>query len=120
MGYLKANARSPAFPAGSDAGSDSVYLWTDGWDREDGCGEPKSAGKRLIVSKTSVYEDVLTLYSKAIDNPVMEYPFHTQFEGKIAIAVGGVTRDMFSAFFSECTFIPSMVLVYCIQLCMLL
>ena len=45
-GRLKADARSPAFPAGSGAGSDSAYLWTGGSNREDGCGEPESAGRR--------------------------------------------------------------------------
>ena len=45
-GRLKANAHSPACPAGSGAGSDSAYLWTGGSNREDGCGEPKLAGRR--------------------------------------------------------------------------
>ena len=45
-GRLKADARSPACPAGSGAGSDSAYLRTGGSNREDGCGEPESAGRR--------------------------------------------------------------------------
>ena len=32
MVRLKADARSPACPAGSGAGSDSAYLWTGGSD----------------------------------------------------------------------------------------
>ena len=45
-GRLMADAHSPACPAGSGTGSDLVYLWTGGLNREDGCGEPKLAGRR--------------------------------------------------------------------------
>ena len=50
-GHLKANAHSPACPAGSGAGSDSAYLWMGGSDREDGCGEPESAGRRMKTQR---------------------------------------------------------------------
>ena len=47
-GRLKADVCSPACPAGSGAGGDSAYsyLWTGGSNREDGCREPESAGRR--------------------------------------------------------------------------
>ena len=43
---MKADARSPAYLAGSGTGSDLAYLWTGGSKHEDGCREPESGGRR--------------------------------------------------------------------------
>ena len=53
-----------------------------------------------IVCRTSVYQDVLNLYQK--EDILSEYPLDIEFQGEIAIDHGGVTRDMFSAFWDKC------------------
>ena len=58
MGHLKTDAHSPACLTGSDAGSDSAYLWTGSSDCEDGYGEPESADKR---TKTQSVEPAVRL-----------------------------------------------------------
>ncbi len=53
------------------------------------------------VKRSQIFQDVLNLYSKSRDIVLSEYPFRTRFIGELAIDVGGVTRDVFSAFFEE-------------------
>ncbi len=55
-------------------------------------------GKAHIVDRSNVYEDVINLYTTKRDEILAEFPFRTKFAGERAID-GGVTRDMFSAFF---------------------
>lgn len=52
------------------------------------------------VKRISVFEDVLEMYKKK--SIMGEYPIRVAFEGEMAIDQGGVTRDMFSAFWDEC------------------
>ena len=58
-------------------------------------------GMLHVIDRTTVYDDVLSLYRKELEKVTLEYPFWVHFKGEIAIDVGGVTRDMFSAFFAE-------------------
>ena len=58
--------------------------------------DPNEASLRSV----HVFVDVLKMYSdKAI---LREYPLHMEFEGEMAVDQGGVTRDMYSAFWEEC------------------
>ena len=64
----------------------------------------KSTSTRALphsVVREEVFQSVLTLYSSYLQSIVCEYPFHVQFEGERAIDLGGVSRDMFTAFFEE-------------------
>lgn len=54
-----------------------------------------------MIKRNSVYQDVIDLYDRDRDLILTEYPFRIKFAGEKAIDVGGVTRDMFSAFFEE-------------------
>ena len=51
------------------------------------------------VCRSSVFEDVLRLYRE--ESIVKEYPITVEFEGEIAVDEGGVTREMFSAFWDK-------------------
>ena len=53
------------------------------------------------VRRSHIYEDVIKLYSTDLACILDEFPFRTSFEGERAVDVGGVTRDLFSAFFEE-------------------
>lgn len=53
------------------------------------------------VNRESVFESVLSLYTDKLDDILKEYPFRVRFSGERALDTGGVTRDMFSAFFQE-------------------
>ena len=52
------------------------------------------------VSRCNVYEDVLKLYED--DAILLECPLNIEFEGEIGVDAGGVTRDMFFAFWDSC------------------
>ena len=54
-----------------------------------------------MVSRDNLFQSVLGLYSKDMESIVSEYPFHAQFEGERAFDLGGVSREMFTAFFEE-------------------
>ena len=56
-------------------------------------------GTLHIVSRCNNYEDVLKLYEDAI---LLECPLNIEFGGEIGVDAGGVTRDMFSAFWDSC------------------
>ena len=49
------------------------------------------------VNRKNIYPDVLKLYAN--QSITKEYPFYVEFQGEKAIDIGGVSRDMFSAFF---------------------
>ena len=53
------------------------------------------------IQRDRIYDDVVKLYSENNGVVTLEYPFHVQFHNEKAVDVGGVTRDMFSAFFDE-------------------
>ncbi len=59
-----------------------------------------NSGPRHEIDRSKVYEAVLSLYSKNA-GVCLEYPFCIEFKGEMAFDVGGVARDMFSAFFSQ-------------------
>ena len=62
-----------------------------------------SAGLRAhIVSRCTLFDDVMLLYQIHFKDFEMEYPFCVRFSGEKAIDTGGVARDMFSAFFEDC------------------
>lgn len=52
------------------------------------------------VNRDSIFQSVITLYTENSDI-LQEYPFGVHFSGERALDIGGVTRDMFSAFFQE-------------------
>ena len=45
-----------------------------------------------------MYDDCLALYTDKREQILKEFPFRVQYEGEKAIDTGGVSRDMFSAF----------------------
>ena len=57
-------------------------------------------GMAHTVQRSTIFDDVIALYED-YEEVLREFPFRTRFEGERAIDVGGVTRDMFSAFFEE-------------------
>lgn len=60
-----------------------------------------------LINRKSIYKDILFLYEEKGDEILAEYPFHVRFEGELGVDSGGVSRDMFSAFFEsvyECLF----------------
>ena len=48
-----------------------------------------------------MYASVLSLYAPDCSNMLHEFPFRVAFDGERAIDTGGVTRDMFSAFWEQ-------------------
>ena len=54
-----------------------------------------------VVARKDLFQGVLNLYSKRIETIVNEYPFYVNFDGERAVDMGGVSRDMFTAFFEE-------------------
>jgi hypothetical protein len=56
-------------------------------------------GPKHMVSRRNIYMDVIELYRS--DSIINECPLFTGFKGENAIDEGGVTRDMFSAFWEE-------------------
>ena len=53
----------------------------------------------IMIDRKNVYDDV-NLY--ATNDIIFEYPLRIEFKDECAIDVGGVCRDMYSAFFEEC------------------
>lgn len=53
------------------------------------------------VRRSHIYDDVIKLYTEMCSVLVNEYPFFVQFCDELAVDTGGVTRDMFSAFFDD-------------------
>ena len=56
-------------------------------------------GVSHMVVRNNIFESVMTLYQTDQETIVNEYPFSVAFEGERAIDLGGVSRDMFTAFF---------------------
>lgn len=54
-----------------------------------------------IIDRAIVYNDVLSLYTKELNTVILECSFRVQFKAEMAVDVGGVMRDMLSAFFAE-------------------
>ncbi len=50
--------------------------------------------------QSNIFNEVISLYEN-YEEILREYPFRIRFEGERAIDVGGVARDMFSAFYEE-------------------
>lgn len=48
-----------------------------------------------IIDRATLYDDVLSLYSKKLDEIILDYPFMVEFQGEIAVDLGGVARDLF-------------------------
>ena len=61
---------------------------------------PFRHGVRHLINRSTIYEDVITLYSTAKDI-INERPFRVKFVDELAFDIGGVTRDMFSGFYEE-------------------
>ena len=55
----------------------------------------------LQYGSPHIYEDVIKLYSTSLINILNEFPFRIGFDGECTVDTGGVTHDMFSAFFEE-------------------
>ena len=53
------------------------------------------------IHRSELLDDVVTLYQKNQPKICQEYPFRIKFVSEKAIDAGGVSRDMFSAFFEE-------------------
>ena len=53
------------------------------------------------VVREKIFESVVNIYQSNINSIVTEYPFQVQFDGEKAVDMGGVSRDMFTAFFEE-------------------
>ena len=48
-----------------------------------------------------LYEECIDLYINHLPTLIHEYPFHISYKGERAINTGGVSRDLFSAFWEE-------------------
>ena len=58
-------------------------------------------GPAHMVDRKNVFEEVMMLYSEDAEKVLSEYPLSIRFKGEMGVDLGGVTRDMFSAFFSS-------------------
>lgn len=56
-------------------------------------------GPKHTVNRDTIYDDVIKLYRS--DRIVEECPLQIEYNSEIAVDEGGVTRDMFSAFWEE-------------------
>ena len=56
-------------------------------------------GESHLINREKIYSEVTDLYGST--NVVGEFPFSTTFIGEQALDAGGVTRDVFSAFWEE-------------------
>ena len=57
------------------------------------------AGAKHTVQRCSLYDDVMNLYQSG--EIIKESPLYTAYDSELAVDEGGVTRDMFSAFWEE-------------------
>ena len=58
-----------------------------------------SPRQKHIVNRFTIFEDVIKMYKE--ERMVMEFPTFIQFEDELAIDAGGVTREIFSAFWEK-------------------
>ena len=56
-------------------------------------------GFTRVVERSCIFESVVSLYATKQSEILQEFPFRVKFAGEKAIDVGGVSHDMFSAFF---------------------
>ncbi len=52
------------------------------------------------VKRSSLFEDMIKIYP-ACENVALEYPFDMSFVGEQAVDIGGVSRDVMTAFWQE-------------------
>ena len=60
------------------------------------------AGPPHAISRNEIFDEVIKLYQIKQSTLEAEFPFNISFIGERAVDTGGVSRDMFSAFFNEC------------------
>ena len=60
-------------------------------------------GLTHTVQRGDIFNGVISLYQNNREQILQEYPFHIKFQGERAVDLGGVAKDMFSAF-SEKTY----------------
>lgn len=53
------------------------------------------------ISRENVYIDVMKLYDDRLDEILKEYPFKFEFANEKGADFGGITRDVYSAFYTE-------------------
>ena len=58
-------------------------------------------GVTHTIKRNDIFNQVMTLYMNNRKQLLQEYPFRIQFRGEKAVDLGGVARDMFSAFYEE-------------------
>ena len=54
-----------------------------------------------IIRRNNIFDDVIRLYQEKGEELLKEYPFRIEFFGEKGIDTGGVSRDMFSAFYES-------------------
>lgn len=54
------------------------------------------------LHRDTLFDDVMNLFETQLHILEKEFPFRVKFVGERAVDTGGVTRDMFSAFYEEC------------------
>ena len=60
-----------------------------------------SHGLPHLIERNDVFTSVMAMYQEKLPDILQEYPFRIRFKGEMAVDVGGVARDMYSAFFEE-------------------
>lgn len=55
-------------------------------------------GMPHTVSRANIYEDCIELYKNNLSKVIYEYPFRIAYKHEKAVDTGGVSRDLFSAF----------------------
>ena len=58
-------------------------------------------GMPHMISRESLYEKCFDIYINHLPKLLREYPFRITYKGERAIDTGGVSRDLFSAFWEE-------------------
>ena len=58
-------------------------------------------GIRHMIDRTNVFDSVVTLHTSTLTQILDEYPFRVKYRDEKAFDIGGVSRDMFSAFFED-------------------
>ena len=56
-------------------------------------------GGNHVIRRSSVFEDVMQLYQQ--EQMAKEFPVNIKFESEKGVDVGGVTREMYSAFWEK-------------------
>lgn len=62
---------------------------------------PLHHGTTHTIDRSNVYENVITLYTTKKREVLEEFPFRVHFKDEKAFDLGGVSRDLFSAFYEE-------------------